>query len=195
MRRCHSKRSSFSTQEIRTTTSVGSVLSLILQFCGVHSPSNEQVQTSLQSIFVGPSDEYIGPRCTYICPIISKHRKVATRQTLRLLLTTFIYKRQEWLSICYTNKDYILILQGFMRINNKNDKGFVSCCLGDHLCVFTVPSCRKQSDFCYTITIKMPIQDKRKGDDILSLVPASKKTKNEVVFSSREKAVIQSVSF
>jgi Prp8 binding protein len=40
----------------------------------------------------------------------------------------------------------------------------------------------------------MPILDKRKGDDILSLVPASKKTKNEVVFSSREKAVIQSVS-
>ena len=40
----------------------------------------------------------------------------------------------------------------------------------------------------------MPILDKRKGDDILSLVPASKKTKNEVVFSSREKALIQSVS-
>ena len=41
----------------------------------------------------------------------------------------------------------------------------------------------------------MPILDKRKGgDDILSLVPASKKTKNEVVFSSREKAVVQSVS-
>lgn len=33
--------------------------------------------------------------------------------------------------------------------------------------------------------------DKRKGDDILSLVPASKKTRNEVVFSSREKAVVQ----
>ncbi|KAL7288788.1 hypothetical protein TKK_0016767 [Trichogramma kaykai] len=38
----------------------------------------------------------------------------------------------------------------------------------------------------------MPIADKRKGDDILSLVPASKKTRNEVVFSSREKAVVQS---
>lgn len=40
----------------------------------------------------------------------------------------------------------------------------------------------------------MPILDKRKGDDILALVPASKRTKNEVVFSSREKAVVQSVS-
>ena len=40
----------------------------------------------------------------------------------------------------------------------------------------------------------MPILDKRKGDDILALVPASKKTKTEVVFSSREKAVVQSVS-
>lgn len=40
----------------------------------------------------------------------------------------------------------------------------------------------------------MPTADKRKGDDILALVPASKRTKNEVVFSSREKAVIQSVS-
>ena len=40
----------------------------------------------------------------------------------------------------------------------------------------------------------MPILDKRKGDNILSLVPASKKPKNEVVFSSREKALIQSVS-
>lgn len=40
----------------------------------------------------------------------------------------------------------------------------------------------------------MPILDKRKGDEILALVPASKRTKNEVVFSSREKAVIQSVS-
>lgn len=39
----------------------------------------------------------------------------------------------------------------------------------------------------------MPIADKRKGDDILTLVPASKKTKNEVVFSSREKAVPQNV--
>lgn len=41
----------------------------------------------------------------------------------------------------------------------------------------------------------MPILDKRKGDDILALVPASKRTKNEVVFSSREKAVVQSVSY
>lgn len=40
----------------------------------------------------------------------------------------------------------------------------------------------------------MPILDKRKGDDILALVPASKRTKNEVVFSSREKAVVQNVS-
>jgi len=40
----------------------------------------------------------------------------------------------------------------------------------------------------------MPVLDKRKGDDILALVPASKRTKNEVVFSSREKAVVQSVS-
>lgn len=40
----------------------------------------------------------------------------------------------------------------------------------------------------------MPVIDKRKGDDILALVPASKRTKNEVVFSSREKAVIQSVN-
>jgi len=32
----------------------------------------------------------------------------------------------------------------------------------------------------------MPILDKRKGDDILALVPASKRTKTEVVFSSRE---------
>jgi len=40
----------------------------------------------------------------------------------------------------------------------------------------------------------MPILDKRKGDDILALVPASKRTKTEVVFSSREKAVVQSVS-
>lgn len=39
----------------------------------------------------------------------------------------------------------------------------------------------------------MPILDKRKGDDILALVPASKRTKNEVVFSSREKAVVQNV--
>ena len=39
----------------------------------------------------------------------------------------------------------------------------------------------------------MPLE-KRKGDEILALVPASKKTKTEVVFSSREKAVIQSVS-
>lgn len=39
----------------------------------------------------------------------------------------------------------------------------------------------------------MSILDKRKGDDILALVPASKKTKTEIVFSSREKAVIQSV--
>ncbi|XP_011340428.1 U5 small nuclear ribonucleoprotein 40 kDa protein isoform X2 [Ooceraea biroi] len=38
----------------------------------------------------------------------------------------------------------------------------------------------------------MPILDKRKGDDILALVPASKRTKTEVVFSSREKAVVQS---
>lgn len=40
----------------------------------------------------------------------------------------------------------------------------------------------------------MPAVEKRKCDDILALVPASKRTKNEVVFSSREKAVIQSVS-
>lgn len=40
----------------------------------------------------------------------------------------------------------------------------------------------------------MPFGDKRKGDDILSLVPASKKTKTEIVFSSREKAVIQNVN-
>lgn len=40
----------------------------------------------------------------------------------------------------------------------------------------------------------MPMADKRKGDDILSLVPASKKTRNEVVFSSREKAVVQAQS-
>lgn len=40
----------------------------------------------------------------------------------------------------------------------------------------------------------MPILDKRKGDDILALVPASKRTKTEVVFSSREKAIVQSVS-
>lgn len=44
------------------------------------------------------------------------------------------------------------------------------------------------------ISFNMPILDKRKGDDILALVPASKRTKNEVVFSSREKAVVQSVS-
>lgn len=40
----------------------------------------------------------------------------------------------------------------------------------------------------------MPTADKRKRDDMLSLVPASKRTKNEVVFSSREKAVVQNVS-
>ncbi|XP_032667423.1 U5 small nuclear ribonucleoprotein 40 kDa protein [Odontomachus brunneus] len=38
----------------------------------------------------------------------------------------------------------------------------------------------------------MPVLDKRKGDDILSLLPASKRTRQEVVFSSRERAILES---
>lgn len=42
------------------------------------------------------------------------------------------------------------------------------------------------------LLFNMPVLDKRKGDDILSLLPASKRTRQEVVFSSREKAILES---